>query len=1553
MLLLITISILFGILQPAYPVTAEGKHEDVAYVDKREELKKRSGLTDEEVQKYLNKGYQLDDIIEAYNQSNLAKSDIETTLKQVKPTIKNTSKEAKSSTVDNTNGQIYSITASSTSTGSTEALNNVNIRPYEAPFSIDLDNETLSTLSGNLSLQYVDATLPGRNGMSFTLLRTYNSQSAQYYDMDVDPYSGNTTKQSHQDKMYPIGKGWSWSLSSIKIENSKKYLQLAGVGSYEIDSNNTIKGYPWKDLSFSEDTSVIVNGVTSAYLVRSINGRNQYFSSDGLLIEISDAYANTIQFHYSALQEYGKVLTGIYDSLGNSLIISYTPSQVTVQKGDETVTYIKTKKNGVELLSQVWDPIGRATTYDYALSPAKFNLLGSTPQMENPYALLLGVMHPTGVKTEYEYETSPVTRYIAADAVNQVYRIKSRKEKIQYETGIQTTHNYKIIEYTGDIGSSYGVDMVGSSALTANLKEYLTLPDGNQQLLTETILTNEKDYIDVDTPEIYYNTEVKNVSGLEDHVTTYLYDRARRSSYVPTTISTQYINNGVAQDPLTTSRTYDDYGNLLAETLPGNIRTEYSYDSSTHLLTSVTAPVTDQLNKYTEYVRNQNGSIVQVKVFENNTNGTVLQQVNYEDIDAYGNFETIQIQDDSRVIKVGFDYNATTNFGFPSSQSLLVTDVDNATTSFNRTYEYNLTDGNLLTYTDGNGNITSYEYDPIGRVNKVIHPLDEGELVPASAKIYYDDFNNILRTIDETGITSVVKFNPLGLKVNEGLEEAGVYKSKTKYAYDSIGRMIETEDALGNITTYTYDNWGRQVRVDYADNSYATTTYDDIERTKVSTDPEGEAYKETYDFLGQVVKWEELTSTSNMIRHYTYDKAGNQRSLVEGDQTSLYTYDGLSRLVSVENAKHEVTRYSYSKNGKLLTTTYPDNKIKQNKHDELGRLIQTTDANGKIEKFYYDNNNNQTKMIDRNGKSFTYKYSKRNMQLEKKAPDEIISFEYDLAGRRISMKDGSSPNPTIYQYNQYSGALDKVIYPDQKFISYHYDENGNRTVMRDPFGANLVYTYDSRNRLSGIGPTVGEYEAEYEYYSNNLLKSVVQRNNVSSQYTYDGLRLDTLTHTSPNQTIFNSYSYEYDIHGNINSQVESGETYNYTYDSLNRIETSSKNNETYGYDSRGNRQLLESSRQMNSRQFSYTYDDRDRLTSTVVDGKTVSYKYNGDGLLVERTENGETTRYYYDGNQIIAEAIVVNGIAEFKARYIRGLALVAREDSGFDKSYYLHNGHGDVVELRDITGQTTLNQYRYDIWGTPILQKETVENPFLYSGEYWDDTTDLQYLRARWYDPVLGRFTTEDTYEGELNNPLSLNLYTYVHNNPLIYSDPSGNVKIRVDELLFLKEMGIELKDYKSGKEKGKLTYARKADKRDLKKHERYVVDLLLDMGKDVYLNPEAKGESKQYDFLVNGFYKVELKTANPENGEFKLTSAYDAIVYGIVEQKAQVVIYDLTYHNVDYDVMDIYDLDEKLREKFNQTDYRYDVQVWTDDGIYYFDWQDPGATGRYGGKII
>lgn len=86
-----------------------------------------------------------------------------------------------------------------------------------------------------------------------------------------------------------------------------------------------------------------------------------------------------------------------------------------------------------------------------------------------------------------------------------------------------------------------------------------------------------------------------------------------------------------------------------------------------------------------------------------------------------------------------------------------------------------------------------------------------------------------------------------------------------------------------------------------------------------------------------------------------------------------------------------------------------------------------------------------------------------------------------------------------------------------------------------------------------------------------------------------------------------------------------------------------------------------------------------------------------------------------------------------------------------------------------------MNAYEYDIFGNPILTIETHANAIRYSGEFYDAETGLYYLRARYYAPYIGRFITEDTYKGDILNPLSLNLYTYVHNDPINFWDPTGH----------------------------------------------------------------------------------------------------------------------------------------------------------------------------------
>ena len=180
---------------------------------------------------------------------------------------------------------------------------------------------------------------------------------------------------------------------------------------------------------------------------------------------------------------------------------------------------------------------------------------------------------------------------------------------------------------------------------------------------------------------------------------------------------------------------------------------------------------------------------------------------------------------------------------------------------------------------------------------------------------------------------------------------------------------------------------------------------------------------------------------------------------------------------------------------------------------------------------------------------------------------------------------------------------------------------------------------------------------------------------------------------------------------------------------------------------------------------------------------TSTYSYNGEGYRTEKTENGKTTRSLYEGDKVILETDE-NG--KETARNIYGTNLIARtvttRENGNTKEEtysYMYNGHGDVTALLGTDG-TVAASYYYDAFGNITEQTGSVNNNITYAGYQYDKETDLYYLNARMYDAKTARFLQEDTYLGNAGDPLSLNLYTYCANNPVIYIDPTGHVVAKV-----------------------------------------------------------------------------------------------------------------------------------------------------------------------------
>ncbi len=1345
-------------------------------------------VPDSSFQEIMDQGYTMDD----------------TDLDKVKPYPVNRSQEAKSEIISDLEA-FQMIAKSEKSNMLTTATGPVTLPDYtyvetkgdQAPFSVQLDHEVISTVSGSLTVRENEMSLPGRNGLGFTLTRTYDSSASQFDQMVYD--DGNTVITPFDEEFFPIGKGWSWNIPYISIGSRYRYIHLGDRGTYKFDTmKNELVDYPWKDLTFSS-TETNINGQTAVFVLTNLERKKLYFDSGGRLIQIVDTRGNAINFYYSSYT-YGGTLSRITDSIGNSINISYSSSEVVISKGNETIVYYKVNQNGKELLSQVRDSMGRVTTYDYSIRNARFNLNGTNPDYMNPYALLTGVTHPTGAKSVYSYETDPIKRFLSGPLeVNQFYRISSREDQVINSDNSISVSNRKDFTYGGDMGSTYD-DIEAFST---------TIQDG----LGTTEFVNKKDYIDSNIGTVYYNNRIvqtathPKTSLISKNTTTFTYDMASRN---PNPIKTDIIKSVVGNSSVfKTSRSaaYNQYGNVTSSTDVNGTTTIFQYDTN-HLLTGVSVPVSTNPVKiqYTEYQRDPNYlNITATRVREGGITGSILRESVNTAYDSFGNATATQILRDSGLyttMVTEYSPQAPYYGAFPTGQQINTTDAEGKSSIICKKYEYDSTNGRLIAYIDPMNQVTRYNYDPIGRVTDVIHP-DNSTLTLR----YLDMENQVIRT-DETGVVVRTTWNPLGWKTNDGFIENGVYHNKATYEYDQYGRQKNSYDALGKKTMYDYDQWGRQSAITYPDLNTDTVFYDDIANTKTITTPvtgtENYVVKDSYDILGRLIAREETKKVGNTTKttpllSYTYDLMGNILTAADANANmTAFRYDVLGQLQSVTNQAPvtaadgkttltpQITSFLYNQFGKMTQMTYPDNSNKRHVYDEAGRLIKTIDAKGMQEIFFYDGNSNLIRYLDRKGNRFKNTYSNRNLLVKKEIVDgawasisgeQPISYTYDVAGRRTMMSD--STGNTKYAYDYTKGVLAAVTFPDGKIINYDYDVNGNRILMNDPFGGKTTYHYDTRNRLDLIGTSsTNDYEVKYEYYLNGMLKQILQKNGVSSNYTYDGLLTNNLVIRKADGSVLQSYGYTYDNNGNQLSKIENGVSHQFTYDQMNRIETSQQFAETYGYDIRGNRSFMSTNNPFERPDAKTSFDPYNQLVNTqTAEGTNIEYKYNGDGLLWERIENGETTRYYWDGSNLAAEARVVGGTAAFKARYIRGRGPVARQDEQ-GIAYYVQNGHGDVVNLVDATGTTKLNSYEYDIFGNIVSQNETIRQPFKYSGEFWDDSSKLQYLRARWYDPSIGRFISEDTYEGDITNPLSLNLYTYVSNNPLKYSDPSGHQQI-------------------------------------------------------------------------------------------------------------------------------------------------------------------------------
>ena len=227
----------------------------------------------------------------------------------------------------------------------------------------------------------------------------------------------------------------------------------------------------------------------------------------------------------------------------------------------------------------------------------------------------------------------------------------------------------------------------------------------------------------------------------------------------------------------------------------------------------------------------------------------------------------------------------------------------------------------------------------------------------------------------------------------------------------------------------------------------------------------------------------------------------------------------------------------------------------------------------------------------------------------------------------------------------------------------------------------------------------------------------------------------------------------------------------YSYDLNDRL--ISQGGTTYSYDNNGNT-LTET---LDSTVKAFSYDAKNKLigvstTESDVEVSSSAYSYNVNGIRDSKTEGGVTTSYVVDSNRDYAQVLeeIVSGTTTVQYSYGHDLLSQNRSD---DFKFYLYDGLGSTRGLSNSAGVIT-DSYDYEVFGEMLNETGTTDNNYKFTGEQFDTSLDQYYLRARYYDQGVGRFTQQDTFKGWEEDPTTLNKYLYANADPANGTDPSG-----------------------------------------------------------------------------------------------------------------------------------------------------------------------------------
>ncbi|MDQ3010142.1 MAG: hypothetical protein M3X11_05510, partial [Acidobacteriota bacterium] len=581
---------------------------------------------------------------------------------------------------------------------------------------------------------------------------------------------------------------------------------------------------------------------------------------------------------------------------------------------------------------------------------------------------------------------------------------------------------------------------------------------------------------------------------------------------------------------------------------------------------------------------------------------------------------------------------------------------------------------------------------------------------------------------------------------------------------DRISRMT---DPTGVVTQLGYDENNNlmrttKVRRDGAPNQVWQSEYDAKNRLASRTDPLGRKTQYRYDLADQLSG---TVSPLGRIVSFLYDDRGDRRQVTNGlgNQVQL-AYDNRHNLTTLTDERSNTTTFAY---------------------DELFRKVAQTDPLGRATHYEYDAEGNIISMTDRLGRRTNTLYDALNRRERVNYEDAVVDYDYDPAGRLMNIKDVQNgiPSTISWLYDNANRVTSETTSTGK--VKYDYNEANQRKLLEVYYSAtdtiprsSANYAYDSAGRLFEIWEARDTGRFRFRYDDLSRLSLLERPNNVKTDYEYtQNNRLKRLKHSKVTAGVempLEDFLYDYNDDDEIASinrvpgtVLASADTA-LPADPANRLPRFGVTR--YTYDEEGHQTLRQEG--TGAQITDYLWDARNRLTRVrLPDGRRVNYNYDALGRRTSRVERAANTvissslTFLYDNQDIVLD----KGTDGSSIDYLNGLQIdqKLRQSGSRSTLYFLSDHLNSTVALTNDFGERIGSSLSYEAYGAG---GSSLNTRFTYTGRELDSATGLMYYRARYYAPEIGRFISEDP-SGFQDGA---NLYAYVNQNPVSFTDPSG-----------------------------------------------------------------------------------------------------------------------------------------------------------------------------------